>query len=203
MKALISPSTPKARRTTISRKRPRTRETPVIAAKTRRRPREPPSRPPRRCQRLRLAHPGEDRRAARARGRLLRCRPARRGLFLGMPNIKQQKRRVSIAARQRLENLRHRSTAKTLLQAARDGGRGRRQGRRRHGTPGARPLPRPRRARRARSTPTGPPARSPRPRAWSPAPRSLGQSRHDLVAALVTSARHACVFRVEHRCSLR
>jgi small subunit ribosomal protein S20 len=31
-----------------------------------------------------------------------------------MPNIKQQKRRVSIAARQRLENLRHRSTAKTL-----------------------------------------------------------------------------------------
>jgi small subunit ribosomal protein S20 len=31
-----------------------------------------------------------------------------------MPNIKQQKRRVSIAARQRLENLRHRSTARTL-----------------------------------------------------------------------------------------
>ena len=31
-----------------------------------------------------------------------------------MPNIKQQKRRVSIAARQRLENMRHRSTAKTL-----------------------------------------------------------------------------------------
>jgi ribosomal protein S20 len=31
-----------------------------------------------------------------------------------MPNIKQQKRRVSIAARQRLENLRYRSTAKTL-----------------------------------------------------------------------------------------
>jgi small subunit ribosomal protein S20 len=31
-----------------------------------------------------------------------------------MPNIKQQKRRVSIAARQRLENLDHRSTAKTL-----------------------------------------------------------------------------------------
>jgi small subunit ribosomal protein S20 len=31
-----------------------------------------------------------------------------------MPNIKQQKRRVSIAARQRLENLQHRSTAKTL-----------------------------------------------------------------------------------------
>ena len=32
-----------------------------------------------------------------------------------MPNIKQQERRVRIAARQRLENLRHRSTAKTLF----------------------------------------------------------------------------------------
>jgi small subunit ribosomal protein S20 len=32
-----------------------------------------------------------------------------------MPNIKQQKRRVSIAARQRLENLHYRSTAKTLF----------------------------------------------------------------------------------------
>jgi small subunit ribosomal protein S20 len=32
-----------------------------------------------------------------------------------MPNIKQQKRRVEIAARQRLENLRYRSTAKTLF----------------------------------------------------------------------------------------
>jgi small subunit ribosomal protein S20 len=31
-----------------------------------------------------------------------------------MPNIKQQKRRVNIAARQRLENLRYRSAAKTL-----------------------------------------------------------------------------------------
>jgi small subunit ribosomal protein S20 len=38
-----------------------------------------------------------------------------------MPNIKQQKKRVRIAARQRLENLRYRSTVKTLtkrLQAA-------------------------------------------------------------------------------------
>ncbi len=32
-----------------------------------------------------------------------------------MPNIKQQKRRVDIAARERLENLRYRSTAKTLF----------------------------------------------------------------------------------------
>ena len=31
-----------------------------------------------------------------------------------MPNIKQQKKRVSIAARERLENLRYRSTIKTL-----------------------------------------------------------------------------------------
>jgi small subunit ribosomal protein S20 len=31
-----------------------------------------------------------------------------------MPNIHQQKRRVRIAARQRLENLHYRSTAKTL-----------------------------------------------------------------------------------------
>ena len=38
-----------------------------------------------------------------------------------MPNIKQQKKRVEVAARQRLENLRYRSTVKTLtrrLQAA-------------------------------------------------------------------------------------
>jgi small subunit ribosomal protein S20 len=32
-----------------------------------------------------------------------------------MPNIKQQERRVRTATRQRLENLRYRSTAKTLL----------------------------------------------------------------------------------------
>ena len=31
-----------------------------------------------------------------------------------MPNIKQQKKRVRIAARERLENLRYRSTIKTL-----------------------------------------------------------------------------------------
>jgi small subunit ribosomal protein S20 len=32
-----------------------------------------------------------------------------------MPNLKQQKRRVEIAARQRLENVRYRSTAKTIF----------------------------------------------------------------------------------------
>ncbi|HZQ65502.1 MAG TPA: 30S ribosomal protein S20 [Gaiellaceae bacterium] len=42
-----------------------------------------------------------------------------------MPNIKQQKKRVQIAARQRAENLRYRSTVKTLtkrLQAAVEAG---------------------------------------------------------------------------------
>jgi small subunit ribosomal protein S20 len=41
--------------------------------------------------------------------------------FLRMPNIKQQKKRVRVAAQERLENLRYRSTVKTLtrrLQAA-------------------------------------------------------------------------------------
>src|SRR6266508_661845 len=42
-----------------------------------------------------------------------------------MPNIKQQKRRVESAARQRLENVRYRSTAKTIFkrleQAVQDG----------------------------------------------------------------------------------
>jgi small subunit ribosomal protein S20 len=47
--------------------------------------------------------------------------PAVCGLFLEMPNIKQQKKRVRTASQERLENLRFRSTAKTLarrLQAA-------------------------------------------------------------------------------------
>ena len=42
-----------------------------------------------------------------------------------MPNSKQQERRVRIAARERMENLRYRSTAKTLfkrLEAALDDG---------------------------------------------------------------------------------
>jgi small subunit ribosomal protein S20 len=42
-----------------------------------------------------------------------------------MPNIKQQKHRVEIAARQRLENVRYRSSAKTIFkrleQAVHDG----------------------------------------------------------------------------------
>ena len=41
------------------------------------------------------------------------ARPAQRA-FLRMPNIKQQKKRVRIAAEERLENLRYRSTVKTL-----------------------------------------------------------------------------------------
>ena len=37
-----------------------------------------------------------------------------------MANIKQQKKRVRIAARQRLENLRYRSTVKTVTRRLRD-----------------------------------------------------------------------------------
>jgi small subunit ribosomal protein S20 len=37
-----------------------------------------------------------------------------------MANIKQQKKRVGTAARERLENLRYRSTAKTLARRLRD-----------------------------------------------------------------------------------
>jgi small subunit ribosomal protein S20 len=37
-----------------------------------------------------------------------------------MANIKQQRKRVRIAARQRLENLRYRSTAKTLARRLRE-----------------------------------------------------------------------------------
>jgi small subunit ribosomal protein S20 len=42
------------------------------------------------------------------------------GHFYAMPNIKQQKKRVRIAARERLENLRYRSTVKTLTRRLRD-----------------------------------------------------------------------------------
>lgn len=41
-------------------------------------------------------------------------RPRTAGLFYPMPNIKQQKKRVRTAAKQRLQNLHYRSTAKTL-----------------------------------------------------------------------------------------
>ncbi len=37
-----------------------------------------------------------------------------------MPNIRQQKKRVRSAARQRLENLRYRSTVKTMTRRLRD-----------------------------------------------------------------------------------
>jgi small subunit ribosomal protein S20 len=47
-------------------------------------------------------------------------RPARRGSFSEMPNIKQQEKRVRQAARQRQENLRWRSSAKTLMRRLRD-----------------------------------------------------------------------------------
>jgi small subunit ribosomal protein S20 len=48
-------------------------------------------------------------------------------VFLRMPNIRQQEKRVHTAARERLQNLRYRSTVKTLtrrLEAAVAGGDG-------------------------------------------------------------------------------
>ena len=45
---------------------------------------------------------------------LLRSRGPPSGRFYVMPNIKQQKKRVRTATRERLENLRYRSTVKTL-----------------------------------------------------------------------------------------
>jgi small subunit ribosomal protein S20 len=46
-----------------------------------------------------------------------------------MPNIRQQKKRVRLAARQRLENLRYRSTVRTMMRrlqaAAQEGDAGR------------------------------------------------------------------------------
>ncbi|HEY8627708.1 MAG TPA: 30S ribosomal protein S20 [Gaiellaceae bacterium] len=47
------------------------------------------------------------------------------GRFHAMPNIEQQKKRVRTAGRERLQNLRYRSTVKTLsrrLEAAVEGG---------------------------------------------------------------------------------
>jgi small subunit ribosomal protein S20 len=68
---------------------------------------------------------GVPRERAVARGRCYH-RPARvAGLFHAMANIKQQKKRVRTAARERLENLRYRSTIKTLtkrLERAVEGG---------------------------------------------------------------------------------
>jgi small subunit ribosomal protein S20 len=45
---------------------------------------------------------------------LVRSQRPLSGPFYAMPNIQQQKKRVRIAARERLENLRYRSTIKTL-----------------------------------------------------------------------------------------
>src|SRR5205085_9306098 len=42
------------------------------------------------------------------------------GHLIEMPNIKQQKKRVRTAAEERLQNLRYRSTAKTLANRLRD-----------------------------------------------------------------------------------
>jgi small subunit ribosomal protein S20 len=52
-------------------------------------------------------------------GPLLRWRSPQSGRFYVMPNIKQQKKRVEISSRQRLQNLRYRSTVKTLTKRLR------------------------------------------------------------------------------------
>jgi small subunit ribosomal protein S20 len=52
--------------------------------------------------------------AARRNPGSLCYHPAAREAGFPMPNIKQQQKRVRIASRQRLENLRYRSTIKTL-----------------------------------------------------------------------------------------
>jgi small subunit ribosomal protein S20 len=86
----------------------------------------------------RVAHgKSRDRRESVSRGSpraapLLRwAPPAVAGLFTTVPNINQQKRRVRSAARERLENLRYRSAAKThfkrLERAVADGDDGRAQ----------------------------------------------------------------------------
>ena len=148
---------------TISRTSPRTREMPRRDA--RRSPRDrgggETARPGRRA-----SPRGEYTR--HRRGRLLRsCRPLR-GPFHAMANIKQQKKRVRIAARQRLENLRYRSTIKTLTKRLGEGCAGGRQDRRRRASRARRagstaPL------RAAHCTATPPRARSRRRRGSSPA----------------------------------
>src|SRR4029079_761088 len=122
--ALIFPAAPKVYAATISRTSPSTRERPVAAPKTavdraRRR------RCARSSARAGSTFGSNDGSSSDIRGEFrgmvggpsatLRPRAARsdRGL-LRMANIKQQKKRVDIAARQRLENLRYRSTIKTL-----------------------------------------------------------------------------------------
>ena len=52
-------------------------------------------------------------------GPLLRWPSPPSGRFYVMPNIKQQKKRVEVASRQRLQNLRYRSTVKTLTKRLR------------------------------------------------------------------------------------
>jgi small subunit ribosomal protein S20 len=50
--------------------------------------------------------------------------PANAGVSRSMPNIKQQKKRVRTAAQQRVENLRYRSTARTLARRLREAAAG-------------------------------------------------------------------------------
>ena len=95
-----------------------------------------------RCERIALERAGGARKVSastrervasspRAAPLLRWAPPAVAGLFTTVPNINQQKRRVRSAARERLENLRYRSAAKThfkrLERAVADGDEGRAQ----------------------------------------------------------------------------
>src|SRR5262249_27589301 len=67
--------------------------------------------------------PGRDPSFRRGSGTIIE--PAAAGLFTQMANIRQQKKRIRIASQERLENLRYRSTIKTLtkrLSSAIEGG---------------------------------------------------------------------------------
>ena len=112
----------------------------------RRRPREPAARL---LVHAREYREGGERRQVAAEGVLSGfgtiSAPADRGPFHAMPNIKQQKKRVRTAAKQRLENLRYRSTAKTLAKRLEAAVAGRRREAGRGRAPRARPLARPRR----------------------------------------------------------
>src|SRR5206468_5837577 len=109
--------------------RPRMRDRPVASAKmsveTARRRRGAPTAGPAAVSAGSLTRP-TIRGAAAGKpcsGTILR--PATAGVFTPMPNIKQQKKRVRTAGEERVENLRYRSTIKTLtkrLSAAVEGG---------------------------------------------------------------------------------
>ena len=129
--ALTRPAAPNAYAATISRTSPSTRDSAVAAPKIG----GGTGKPAPVGALLRecgigldvLAHPGEFRESG---GTPLCYHPRARmpRALSRMANIKQQKKRVQIASRQRLENLRYRSTIKTLFKRLETARRRRRRG---------------------------------------------------------------------------